>query len=98
MLLQLVAKAEPNPNTPGEVLVTRTGTLDLLKWDEQVFRRMLRRVVDSFSLQVELRLTCHEQYRLDQATGWLLGATQHLRAEVPGAYVDDARHTLTLSE
>ena len=58
---------------------------------------MLRRIVDSFSFKVDLRLTCHEQYRLDRATGWLLGATQHLRAEVPGAYVNDARHTLTVS-
>ena len=95
--LQLVAKAELNPDAPGEVLVTRTGTLDSLNWDGQAFRRMLRRIVDSFSLQVELRLTCHEQYRLDHATGWLLGATQHLRAEVPGAYVNDVRHTLTVS-
>ena len=95
--LQLVAKAQLNPDAPEEVLITRTGSLDSLSWDEQAFRRMLRRIVDSFSFQVELRLTCHEQYRLDRATGWLLGATQHLRAEVPGAYVNDARHTLTVS-
>jgi hypothetical protein len=98
--LQLMTKVtldSASPGAPGEVLVTRTGTLDTLDWDEQVFRRMLRRIVDSFSLQVELRLTCHEEYRLDHATGWLLGATQHLRAEVPGAYVNDTRHTLAIS-
>lgn len=95
--LQLVATTTFHPDAPEQVLITRTGTLDPLNWDEQVFRRMLRRIVDSFSLKVELQLTCHEEYRLDYATGWLLGATQHLRAEVPGAYVNDVRHTLTFS-
>jgi hypothetical protein len=95
--LQLVATAELDPAAPGQTLITRTGTLDPLKWEEQAFRQMLRRLVDSFSFDATLRLTCHEQYRLDRATGWLVGATQHLRAEVPGAYVNDVRHTLTVS-
>lgn len=95
--LQLLATAAPDPAAPAEVCVTRTGTLDPLAWDEDAFRRLMRRVADSFALRVELRLTCHETYRLDRLTGWLLGATQHLRAEVPGVYVNDVRHTLTLS-
>jgi hypothetical protein len=41
--LQLMTKVtldSASPGAPGEVLVTRTGTLDTLDWDEQVFRRI----------------------------------------------------------
>lgn len=94
--LRLVATSALNSRAPGEVLITRTGTLNQLQWDQTAFRQLLRSITDSFTLKAELHLTCHEQYHLNYATGWLREATQQLRLEVPGAYLNEVHHTLTL--
>ncbi len=65
-------------------------------FDADRWRRLLRQITDTPTLDTALSLTGHAVYELTTLGGVLQQASQQLRAEVPGVYVNELTHYLTL--
>lgn len=95
--LLLHRQAEP----PQELLTQQTrilvaGTLDEATFDAASWRRMLRQITDTPTLDTTLTLACQHRYELSTLDGTLRSATQRLHVEVPGVYGNELTHRLTL--
>lgn len=76
---------------PGTVQLHTTAQLDGDLFPETDFRRLMRSIVDDYTLPVALQLTYTAQHVLAAHPGGIVQAQQYLKAEVPGVY----HHTVT---
>ena len=89
--------AVPPPHAMhSHVHLAADGVLDDERFDTDSWRRLLRQITDTPTLDPTLALVGHDTGTLAVLDGVLEAATQHLRVEVPRVYRNEITHRLTL--
>ena len=81
-------------SAPGTLTLHLTGTLNQAALRQDDLRRLLRSMAGNPLLKVSMQANCQERYELEEATGTLVRAEQHLLAEIPGVYRNELHHHL----
>lgn len=82
--------------TQSHVHLAADGKLDDERFDADSWRRLLRQITDTPTLDPTITLTSRDMCTLAVLDGVLETATQHLRVEVPQVYRNEIMHRLTL--
>jgi hypothetical protein len=92
--LLMTTTAQPTSSTGNELDLQVTGALNEAAFRDDDLLRLFRAMADNPQLKATLSAASTESYQLDNLTGWLRTAKQHLLAEVPGIYRNETQHEL----
>ena len=91
--------AQPSTGMAAQTVgLAAYNTLDENTFDATSWRRLLRQITDTPTLDATLELASEESYELARIDGALLAANQHLHVAVPGVYLNELTHRLTLQQ